>query len=94
MRRLVLCILVLVTCSLAPGCASNSKTVRTETVEYPAGTSPSDGEARVVERQTTTETKSDSSSGGGGILSGTVNLVGEIIALPFRLVGGLIRLIF
>jgi len=27
-------------------------------------------------------------------LSGTVNVIGEVIALPFRAVGGLIRVIF
>jgi hypothetical protein len=30
----------------------------------------------------------------GGLVSGTVNAVGEIVALPFRAVGGLIRAIF
>ena len=42
-----------------------------------------------------TETTSESDAGGsGGIVSGTINVIGEVLALPFRLVGGLIRLIF
>ncbi|MGH7960650.1 MAG: hypothetical protein ACRERD_02350 [Candidatus Binatia bacterium] len=84
MRRVAMTLVLLFALSLGIGCSSNSKTVRTETVEYPAGQ---------AERQTTTtkETHSDSS---GGILSGTVNVIGEIIALPFRLVGGLFRIIF
>jgi hypothetical protein len=68
------------------GCASNTKTVRTETSTYRPG------EPTVVERETTTTETPEGSS--GGVLSGTVNVVGEIIALPFRAVGGLIRVIF
>ena len=29
-----------------------------------------------------------------GVLSGLVHVVGEVLALPFRLVGGLLRVIF
>ena len=38
----------------------------------------------------TTETLSES----GGVLSSTVDVVGEVIALPFRAVGALFRGIF
>jgi hypothetical protein len=69
------------------GCASTTKTVRTETVQAPT-TAPT-----VAERETTvTETQTQESS--GGVLSGTVNAVGEVVALPFRAVGGLISAIF
>jgi len=47
----------------------------------------------VVERETTVKT-TETQDGSGGILSGTVNVIGEVIALPFRAVGGLIRVIF
>jgi hypothetical protein len=70
------------------GCASNSKTVRTETSTYRPG------EPTVVERETTTKTTETPEGSSGGVLSGTVNGVGEVIALPFRAVGGLIRVIF
>lgn len=45
---------------------------------------------------TVTETKEDHDSGGGptGILSTTVNAIGFILALPFKIVGGLIEIIF
>jgi hypothetical protein len=46
----------------------------------------------VVERRTeesTTETK-----GEFGLLSGTVHVVGQALALPFRFVGGLLGVIF
>jgi hypothetical protein len=45
-----------------------------------------------VERHTTT-TK-DSTTEDTGVLSGTVNVIGEVISLPFRAVGGLVRAIF
>ncbi|HEX9787044.1 MAG TPA: hypothetical protein VGB09_03415 [Candidatus Binatia bacterium] len=44
-----------------------------------------------VERHTTTTTDSSEDT---GVLSGTVNVIGEVIALPFRAVGGLLRAIF
>jgi len=72
---------------VCPGCASNTKTVRTETSTYRPG------EPTVVERETTVKT-TETQEGSGGILSGTVNVIGEVIALPFRAVGGLIRVIF
>jgi hypothetical protein len=76
--------------TFAIGCASNSQTVKTETSRYPATS-----DATVVEERTVTTTEEEGDVGSsGGILSGTVNLVGEIIALPFRLVGGLLRIIF
>lgn len=89
MRKIAMSLVLVMVLSLGMGCASNSKTVKTETVEYPAGqTGPG-----VVERTTTTTTEKQNGSS-GGILSGTVNVIGEIIALPFRLVGGLFRIIF
>jgi hypothetical protein len=39
-------------------------------------------------------TTTDSSGGETGVLSGTVNVIGEAIALSFRAVGGLIGAIF
>jgi hypothetical protein len=71
--------------NLAAACSTH----RTETrdVVYDSRT----GEPVTVERQTTTtrDTTEDT-----GVLSGTVNAVGEVIALPFRAVGGLLRAIF
>ncbi len=72
---------------VGPGCASNTKTVRTATSTYRPG------EPTGVESETTVKT-TETQEGAGGILSGTVNVIGEVIALPFRAVGGLIRVIF
>ena len=45
----------------------------------------------IHQRTETVETSSDPDS---GVLSGTVNAVGEVISLPFRAVGGFLRAIF
>jgi len=65
------------------GCATQTRTVTSESRDAPSNT--------VVETKTeTTETRSES----GGVLSSTVDVVGEVISLPFRAVGALIRGIF
>ncbi len=46
-----------------------------------------------MERETTVKT-TETQEGSGGILSGTVHLIGEVLALPFRAVASLIRVIF
>ena len=85
MRKIALitgCLLVL---TLGAGCSTQTRTVTTETRHYPADA--------VVENRTettTTETRGESS----GVLSSTVDVVGEVLSLPFRAVGGLLRAIF
>ncbi len=92
-------ILLLLVGSIGMGCSSVSKTTRTEketTVTHPAdqtATTFHPTEKTVVEKETTTETEAQS-AGGGGVLSTTVDVVGEILALPFRIVAGLLRAIF
>lgn len=69
--------------SVGSGCATQTRTVTTETRDAPSNA--------VVETKTeTTETGSES----GGVLSSTVDVVGEVLSLPFRAVGALIRGIF
>lgn len=82
MGKFALSILMTVVLTTGLGCATHSRTVTTETREYPPSV-----ESRT---ETTTETRSES----GGVLSSTVDVVGEVLALPFRAVGGLIRGIF
>ena len=75
--------------TLAAGCAS--QTTQTETVTYSRNT-PAGANASVERRTTTTErTDSDQQSGG---MSNTVNTVGDVIAYPFRVVGGALRSLF
>jgi len=88
MRRVLnLFLALLLFVAASAGCASNTKTVRTETSMYRPG------EPTVVERETTVKT-SETPEESGGLLSGTVNVVGEVLALPFRTAGGLIRVVF
>jgi len=86
----IVCLLVLM---LVPGCASRTRTVKPKKqVHYAAQEAQLPAEPVVAETQTTTTTTTRHQP--VGLLSSAVHLVGEILALPFRLVGGLIRLVF
>ena len=88
--------IALFTLSILGGCSAQSaKTVETEkTVQYRAESDQARSEPVVTEtrKSKTEETKTDGQS--VGLLSGTVHVVGQAIALPFRLVAGLINLAF
>lgn len=79
---------------LVAACASQTatKTVKTETVQYLDEPARDTAEPVVLNSQTTETTTRESES--TGLLSGTVHAVGQVLALPFRAVGGLIGLIF
>jgi len=71
---------------LQAGCSTHRETVSTtETTSYPSET-----RVQTTETTTSTETKQEET----GVLSSTVNVVGEVVALPFRAVGALFRAIF
>lgn len=76
------CLLVL---TLGAGCSTQTRTVTSETRQH-----PSDAVVENRTETTTTETRGES----GGVLSSTVDVVGEVLSLPFRAVGGLLRGIF
>lgn len=92
---------------MGAGCASMHKTTTTETT---VTTSPYAGQEQevgnnrgyiighqdetVVEKSETTTTTTEANPGHPGILSSTVHAIGWVIALPFRLIGGLIGWIF
>lgn len=81
--RLVLALIF--AANIAGGCSTHRAV--TNEVTYDDRT----GRPVTVERETrTTETGTEDE----GVLSGTVNAVGEVISLPFRAVGGLLRAIF
>ena len=80
-----LCLSLFLVAGLAAGCSTHRTT--TQEVAYDRRT----GEPVTVERHTTTTTESSDDT---GVLSGTVNVIGEVISLPFRAVGGLVRAIF
>jgi len=75
--------------TLTGGCATHQR-VQTDTVRYEDQRT---GDPVAVESRTTTTTET-STTEDTGILSGTVNVVGEVLSLPFRAVGGLLRAIF
>ena len=83
--------------ALGTGCATQRAITKSEMITtHPqsgdVGAEQPPGQSVVVEKETTTttETREDPQ----GVLSTTVNVVGEVIALPFRIVGGLLRAIF
>jgi hypothetical protein len=98
MRKNGLLVVAVLFCLLAPGCASTQKTVKTETTESYQKEMAPDEEVRntgIVEKSETTSTTTEAKAAGHpGILSSTVHAIGWVIALPFRLVGGLLRIIF
>lgn len=85
MRKILLLTFIMVILSSDAGCSTRTHSVTTETREDP--------ETAVVEKKqvtTTTENRDESS----GVLSSSVDVVGEVLAWPFRAVGGLLRGIF
>ena len=85
-RFSTLLVSLLLIASLEGACTTHR---RVDTMEYEDRRT---GEPVTVERRTQplTETSSEDT----GVLSGTVNVIGEVIALPFRAVAGLVRAIF
>lgn len=85
MRKVALLTTFVLLLGMGVGCSTQTKTVTTETREH-----PTDAVVENKTETTTTETQGES----GGVLSSTVDVVGEVLALPFRAVGGLLRGIF
>lgn len=93
-------IVFLLLLSLGGGCAAHTTKTYKTTVQYPAESAEdqtevaqhpkAQGAVETRTEETTTETQGESL----GLLSGTVRVVGQALALPFRLVGGLISLAF
>ena len=85
MRKLTLLATFLLVLGMGAGCSSQTKTVTTETRENQTG-----GVVENKTETTTTESRDDS----GGVLSSTVDVIGDVLAFPFRAVGGLFKGIF
>jgi len=79
-------LLATVSVAVNTGCSS---TTTTHTVERPAT-----NEEGAPQTETTTTETHETSGPGVGILSGTIHVIGMILALPFKIIGGLIELIF
>ncbi len=90
-------IIALFSLTILAGCSTQStKTTETNrTVQYSTDTDQVSPQPVVMEQRTTKTEESTKSEGQSvGLLSGTVHVVGEAIALPFRAVAGLINLAF
>ena len=74
-------------------CSSTHKTTTTETTV----TSSAEEAAAVstpVDQQTSTTTTTETKAEHPGVLSSTFHAIGDVIALPFIIIGGLFRIIF
>ena len=82
--------------SVFSACATQSaKTVATEKrVQYATDNDQSRLEPVVTENRTTKTEETNTEGQSVGLLSGTVHVVGQAIALPFRVVAGLIGVAF
>jgi len=78
---------------LTSACSTQSKTVKTESYETTQDNSTATANGVLVKKTETTETEK-SSAQSGGVISGTVDIIGKTLALPFRAVAGLIDLAF
>ena len=86
MQKVASCVFCLTLLTVLSGGCSTHRTT-THEVAYDQRT----GEPVTVQRETTTTTETTEDT---GVVSGTVNMIGEVISLPFRAVGGLLRAIF
>ena len=97
MRRVIDAVIIAsVAFSILTGCSTQSaKTVETQkTVRYSAPSDQTPTDPLVEQKSTRTEETTKTEGQSVGLLSGTVHVVGQAIALPFRAVGGLIDLVF
>lgn len=83
---------------LTTGCAGKSRTYKeTRTVTAQPSASESTTSASSVSTESTTtveQTETPEGSRPQGVLSGVVHAVGQIIAFPFKVIGGIIGAIF
>lgn len=94
MKRLIIsAVLVMAVGMSGSGCAGHTKKVVVEenvqAVQTPANVSQ---QVSTVTRTTTTEQVPPEEP--RGLLSTTVHFIGDVLALPFRLIGGLLRVLF
>ncbi len=85
---LLACLLIAGAGGAVSGCSSKTTTT-THTVEHPS----SDG-TKTVETTETKTTEQETSGPSGGVLSTTIDAIGFVLALPFKIIGGLIGFIF
>jgi hypothetical protein len=91
-------LVVLFLVSMGAGCASTHKTTTTTTqttVQSPSKEVVSDNtDQTVVEKNKTTTTSTETKPRETGIIGGLFHIIGSVIAFPFIVIGGLLRMIF
>ncbi len=88
-RPVAVALLVL---ALGAGCASETKTVRRETTQYP--TTSTENPPRPVAEQQTIETTTETKKEPDGVITSGVKLVGSVVAFPFRVIGAAFGALF
>ncbi len=78
---------------MGAGCAATHKTTTTETTVQ-TQTASAQPPAEVVEKSTTTITSTETKPQQTGIIGGLFQIIGSVIAFPFIVIGGLLRMIF
>lgn len=86
--------LILVFVLIGAGCSSTTQTTKTETTATSPGGNSSHGEDGAVSTSETTTTTTETAPESPGVLSSTLHAVGYVLALPFIIVGGLLKMIF
>ena len=80
---------------MGSGCASTHQSTTTKTtVQESSASKPESVQSAVVEKSSTTTTSTEIKEGHTGLIGGIFHVIGSIIALPFILIGGLLRMIF
>ncbi len=86
--------LIVVFILIGSGCSSTTQTTKTQTTATSPDSNSSHGEDGAVLESETTTTTTEATHDSPGILSSTLHAVGYVLALPFIIVGGLLKMIF
>ena len=103
-KKCIFLVLTILFFSVGLGCASTQEIKKTETiVTYPNEAAVNDGEQRttttvstsaVAKNKEVVEKTSELKAEHPGIISSTFHAIGYVIALPFIIIGGVLRMIF
>ncbi len=80
--------------TLGAGCASETKTVKSETTQYPTATANAENAPTPVIQQQTTQTTTEVKKEPDGVVSSGAKFVGSVIAFPFRVIGSAVGALF
>ena len=87
------CFFILIFLGILAGCSSQHKRTVEESVLYSSPTGQGVSQAVVKEEKTVEKTESKQTHS-AGVIGSVFHLIGQVLALPFRLVAGAIEFIF